>query len=62
MKELDNVVLAPDQQASDKVKNNNIENIKQILGVKKLYKPKSLPGVYVLHFEKDNIIYIYRSK
>lgn len=59
MKELNSVVLTPDKQVGEEVKINHVGKVKQILGVKKLYKPKGLPGVYVIHFEKDNIFILY---
>ena len=58
---LDNVKLTPDKQVGVIVEKNNTQEVKDILGVNKLYKPKGLPGVYVIHFEKENILYIGQS-
>lgn len=62
LKELNGVSLTPDKQVGVIVKKNNVQKVEDILGVKNLYKPKGLPGVYVIHFEKDNILYIGQSK
>lgn len=62
MKKFDSVILTPDKQVGEEVKSNHVEKVKQILGVKKLYKPKSLPGVYCIYFEKDDLVYIGQTQ
>jgi hypothetical protein len=61
-KKLGGVILIPDKQVGVIVENNNVQKVKDILGVETLYKANvQKPGVYCVYFEKDDIVYIGQS-
>jgi len=55
MKKINNVKSTPNEGVE--AGNNSWHKIKEILGVKTLYKPKGQPGVYCIHFQKDDLVY-----
>ena len=59
MKKINNVKSTPNK--SVEAGNNSLHKIKEILGVKTLYKPKGQPGVYCIHFQNDDLVYIGQS-
>ena len=62
LKKLDDVVLTPDKQVGVTVERNNVQKVKDILGVQTLYKANvQKPGVYCIYFEKDDLVYIGQS-
>ena len=60
---LDGVILTPEKQVGKTVnKNHDVQRVKNLLGVKNLFIPKKLPGVYCIYFKKDDVVYIGQTQ